>query len=294
MSREVRFNSAVIHDDGLLTNSYARKHTLSYQEARTLLDSEIREIVSLIENDGEVTLGRLGSISLGNDDTLQFTPLYSAEQTSRELGFIPVKDRIETPVSSDDVKSERVGLTLDFDKNYYIPVNKFAVKVAASFIAVILVAISVLLPSSERKDEDRASVIPVEAIIDSTSGSGNDEKSIVDFSDGKYTDDKSATMESDKTNGNSDCDYSGNKFFLIVGTFSSESEAKRFITMNKDKESQLILVPSRTLFRVASATSDNKSELFKELNSDSFRSRYSEGWIWEKRWEKDVKRDSIF
>ena len=73
------------------------------------------------------------------------------------------------------------------------------------------------------------------------------------------------------------------EFFLIVGTFRSESEADNFIRSRKHDSCNLISVPSKTLFRVAAMASDDKSELVKELNSEKFRSSYPEGWIWENK-----------
>lgn len=282
MTREVRFNQAVNHDDGLLTNSYARKYSLPFHEARILLNSDIKELKYLLENDGEVSFGRLGYVSIGDENTIRFSPLQSAEQSSRELGFVSVGTRSKEKESSDKANYVYSDHSLDFDRNYYIPVNKTAAKIAASLVVVLMVTLSALLPSSGRMDEDQASVVPVEALIDSASGKKDKRNSFESIS-------KEATspaLESElsfKDNEDLISEASIKKFYLIVGTFRSESEAQNFIRMNQGEESNLILVPSKTLFRVASAASDDKSELITELNSESFKSRYSEGWIWENK-----------
>lgn len=282
MTREVRFNQAVNHDDGLLTNSYARKYSLPFHEARILLNSDIKELKYLLENDGEVSFGRLGYVSIGDENTIRFSPLQSAEQSSRELGFVSVGTRSKEKESSDKANYVYSDHALDFDRNYYIPVNKTAAKIAASLVVVLMVTLSALLPSSGRMDEDQASVVPVEALIDSASGKKDKRNSFESISK-EVT---SPALESElslKDNEDLISEASIKKFYLIVGTFRSESEAQNFIRMNQGEESNLILVPSKTLFRVASAASDDKSELITELNSESFKSRYSEGWIWENK-----------
>lgn len=273
MTKEVRFNQAVNHDDGLVANSYARKYSLTFHEARTLLNSDIKELKYLIENDGEVSLGRLGYISAGDENTLRFSPFQTAEQTNRELGFVSVGTQLNVPKFSDNANEKPSERSLDFDRNYYIPVNKTAAKMAASLLLVFIVAISALLPSSGRMEEDQASVVPVNALIDSASATSmaNESKEIYESKD------------SVPDNDNLIYDNSIKKYYLIVGTFRSEREAQKYINLNHGEESDLILVPSKTLFRVASAASDDKSELITELNSTGFKSRYSEGWIWERK-----------
>lgn len=272
MTKEVRFNQAVNHDDGLVANSYARKYSLTFHEARTLLNSDIKELRYLIENDGEVSLGRLGYISAGDENTIRFSPFQTAEQTNRELGFVSVGTQLNSQEFSDNANEKRAERSLDFDRNYYIPVNKTAAKVAASLLLVFIVAISALMPSSGRMEEDQASVVPVNALIDSAAMPMVQEP-------------KEVYESQDSVPGNDNLipENSIKKYYLIVGTFRSEREAQKYINLNHGEESDLILVPSKTLFRVASASSNDKSELITELNSDSFKSRYSEGWIWENK-----------
>lgn len=283
MTREVRFNQAVNHDDGLLTNSYARKYSLPFHEARILLNSDIKELKYLLENDGEVSFGRLGYISIGDENTIRFSPLQSAEQSSRELGFVSVGTRSKEKESSDKTNYVYSEHALDFDRNYYIPVNKTAAKIAASLVVVFMVTLSALLPSSGRMDEDQASVVPVEALIDSASGKKDKKNSFENISKETTSPIFESELSSIKDNEDLASKDSVKKFYLIVVTFRSESEAKNFIRLSQGEESNLILVPSKTLFRVASASSNDKSELITELNSESFKSRYSEGWIWENK-----------
>lgn len=283
MTKEVRFNQAVNNDDGLLANSYARKYSLAYQDARILLDSDIKELKRMLENDGEITLGRLGYVSVGDENTINFSPLHTAEQTSRELGFVSVGTSADTKGYSDIVNNKHSECSFDLDRNYYIPVNKTAVKMAASLVLVFLVAISALLPSSGRKDEDRASVVPVKALIDSASISAAKDATCENMCEETAPIAHESEISTNRNGEQLKSDNTEKKFYLIVGTFRSESEARKFITMNTGNDPNLILVPSKTLFRVASAASDDKSELIMELNSHRFKTIYSEGWIWENK-----------
>lgn len=281
MTREVRFNQAVNQDDGLLANSYSRKYSLPFNEARTILTSDIKELRSVLEEEGEVTIGALGSILLGEENTLHFSPANSAEQVSAKLGFIPVTDKIVNISKNDSEITSESNKNLDFNKNYYIPINKFAAKFAASFILVLIAAVSMILPTSERKGEDKASVIPIETIMESASHKNEDQKPDQDIQEVSL-----ATANVADTNENPNDENiieSKSRFYLIVGTFKTEKEADMYISHNDDCDYELISVPSSTLCRVAAKTSNDKSELIKELNSSKFKSRYNGGWIWENK-----------
>ncbi|MDE7116246.1 MAG: hypothetical protein K2O56_07455 [Muribaculaceae bacterium] len=285
MKREVRFNKAVNHDDGLLANSYSRKCSLPFHEARILLNSDIRRMKSLLEEDGEVSLGKLGTIFLGEENTLLFTPVATPDQMGREMGLISVATTAATTVSKKEPSKNPTDQMYGFnpEKNYYIPVNKTIAKMAASLMAVMIVAIMSVLPSSRRTAEDRASVLPVVEILDTAS-----REKIESEISGQNKDDEHALSESDIQSesdiiSDSESCIREKSFFLIVGTFRSESEADNFIRSRGDDSYNLISVPSKTLFRVAAMASDNKSELVTELNSEKFRSSYPEGWIWENK-----------
>lgn len=288
MTCEVRFNSAVTHDDGLLANSYSRKYSLAFAEARTLLDSDIRNLKRLLDEDGEVTIGRLGSIMAGDENTTRFLPSSSVSRQSMELGMVPVAIRKEpeaTGVPTLDIDTPLFATELDYNKNYYIRINKGAVRVAATLLVIIITAfISFTIPSARRIGEDRASVIPVKEIIDS---------GITGLR--KCTPERMDTLNEPDVNCSDspapECGGNGmqsgsrmeGKYHLIVGTFGSEKEALKYISQNSGSPYQLTCVPSKTLCRVSAMSSDDNSELLRELNSAEFKTHYREGWIWESR-----------
>ncbi len=86
MTREVRFNGALSHDDGLLANSYARKNSVSFAEGRELLRRDTMQLREALESDGEITLGHLGILRL-EEETVSFQPQQSAAQTARFMGY---------------------------------------------------------------------------------------------------------------------------------------------------------------------------------------------------------------
>lgn len=270
MRREIRFNASVNNDDGLIANSYARKYSISFQKARQLLDSDLRELKELLLADGEITIGRLGNISV-SENNLIFEP-FSTNIENKTLGLIPVpailKPAIEDTadvVTETNVVSDR---NLNFDKNYYIPVNKVAAKIAASLIFICVIGLSFILPSSNALEEDKASVMPVvENLVTAVEKSKASEKVAEEVSESAES---VQPLES----------VAQMKHFLIVGTFKSESEAQKFISLNSDKGYELKCIPSKTLYRVSAMGAVEKTSLLEVLNSSAFQSIFKEAWIY--------------
>ncbi len=178
MTSEIRFNSAINNDDALLTNSYSRKYSLSYQEARNLLDREISELSHQIDIEGESTLGNLGVLRKSGT-SIQFLPLSSCSKSSYELGFHPITDPVEIGTnekiidkpsfllsnSSENIAKNEDGNKRDNDKYYHFKINKITAKLAVSLLLLLVVALSIFLPIERSSYEDRASILPVDSVI---------------------------------------------------------------------------------------------------------------------------------
>lgn len=307
MSQTISFNPEITHNDALLASSYARKYKVSFNEAQNLLESDIRTMRQYISSYGECTVGNLGILRQDSEGKYSFIPRVSANQFSAELGLFPVDgnvigqneesirlnrnsnqdslqkaDAIGNATEESSSENDTVDVKFDFEHYYYIPVNKRAVKVAASLLLLAVVALSIFLPSSKREIEDRASVIPVESIIDSAA----EKLSLQDKVDNTINIDQDTSTDSHLTEETEDIksfaldETEGNDYYLIVGTFHSLDEAKRFSNTASDKGYDLEVISSKTLHRVSAKGSSDKSELLKELNSDSFRENFPQAWIW--------------
>lgn len=294
MMREVRFNGAVRSDDGLLANSYARKYQISYREGAELLRQDIEMLRESILTDGETTLGHIGTLRMEEGGALRFIPMRTAEQMARDLGFItvpfkpksitfkdnkPQKEQKEDLVSVHEVKEKPEESNtaakirnLDFERNYYIPVNKKGLRVAACLLGVIFIILaSIHLPQSDAdKRIERASVVPTEKIIDTARQViRTDKEKPVPAVAVNHKDTIPAVTDSDR-------------YYLIVGTFVTSEEAESYKENNSRDGYELTVVPSRKMYRVSAKVSLDKQELLDELNSDRFRNAYSEAWIWKK------------
>lgn len=292
-TREVRFNSLLVHDDGLLANSYARKHGVPFAEGRELLRRDIMQLTEALAVDGEVTVGQLGILAR-RESTLRFTPLSPAARLAARLGFTSapifretaaVADNAAaatdvqpaeaaTPVAAPTVTAEEAradrsteagsGRRFNTRRNYYIAVNKVFARISAVVMLVVAVTLSTMLPVSDCKREDRASVVPVERVI-RTAGA-------VTTPNPEPEPEITAPAVAEPRQG---------RWHAVVATFTTQADAEKFISQCEASGYDLRIVNTRTRSRVSAISSDNRDSLQGIISSPDFQARFSQAWIWD-------------
>ncbi len=292
MEREVRFNSALTHDDGLLASSFSRKYQVNFQEGRELLRHEISSLRDALAEEGEATIGRIGILRSNEEGGISFSPMQSAAGMMRELGYVAVRKEhskpaaameVNRPVSaakgsdmlqeSSDAKDQREengsGRRFDTRRNYYIPVNKIFARTAACLIFLLVVALSVIVPASNNRKEDRASVVPVEKIVDSAAQVARVAK-------------KSVTSEAAAEKTPAKIESPADRYQIIVAAFHTRKEAENFIALYKESGYDLQIDETKTMCRVSALRGDDRNALTATLNEKRFRENFPQAWVWEK------------
>lgn len=81
MRKEVMFNVTLQHTDGLLSESYMQTYGVDYRKAQLMLEEDIEALNVSLEQDKRITLGRIGTFSIGEEGQTIFTP-------GRFLGYL--------------------------------------------------------------------------------------------------------------------------------------------------------------------------------------------------------------
>lgn len=282
MTTEIRFNSLLSHDDGLLTASYARKYKVSFAEGRILLRKSVENLRATMHEDGEATLDRLGILSYNSERHIIFTPFQTGSSLATALGYDAIKisdngslkntvNHSPAVKNSEEVSShsEHKNNFSKFDtkKNYYIAINKRIVHYAASLIAIIAIGVSAYIPVNRYMQIDEASVIPFpKNHLDSKNESENLESRI--------------TIEEDKDKKEEVSAEASPEWHLIVATFHSEKEADNFIRQYKGSGYELQDISSATLHRVSARSGNDKEELMETYRDSNFKGTFREAWIY--------------
>ena len=257
MTTEVRFNSALKHNDGMLATSYARRERVSYAEGREMVRVAVSDL-------------RIGRIRTDNSGNLSFHPLLTPRRLSAALGYLPVKRHAPavevapaaatavTETETAEPVVENPIRKFDTDRNYYIPINKM-------FALVAVLCLSLILPFTRDYHEDQASVVPVKAIttaVTKASQQIQDEEQPAPVAEPE-----AETAPQPKT------------WHLVVGTFRSQDEADNFISSKNDSPYELHTVASKRMVRVVAISATDKETLLPELNSPEFQSAFPQAWI---------------
>lgn len=315
--REIAFNREVMTDDGLLAHSVARRESLTFEEGRLKMQAAIAEIKEHLLNEREVTLGHVGTLLLGEEGTIEFHPFRRAEAGAAAVGmyeasmvYKPVavtypaasaateQDDIEsatTEVADDVIKADE-GYAVPSQESdediqtstetsnrksspyYIIRIRKTYAHIAACLVLIAVLAVSLIIPSTERTtDKTFASVVPVSAIAKTQVEKAEKPKS--EIAEAQMAKEEPAETPSETAFTEKDALL---PYYLIVATFRSRQEAEDFIE-DAPYGDQLTCVEGRKLFRVAIAGSDNKETLQAQLNSNTFKNKYPGGWIWKSK-----------
>lgn len=278
MTTEIRFNSALKHNDGMLATSYARRERVSYAEGREMVRVAVSDLLNTLALEGEVSIGRIGRIRTDNSGNLSFHPLLTTNRLAAALGYLPVKRNapvIEaapaaatavTETETAEPVVENPVKKFDTDRNYYIPINKMFARMAASFAVVAVLCLSLILPFTRDYHEDQASVVPVKAITTAVTKASQQIQAVeqpVPAAEPKVH--EAAPLP--KT------------WHLVVGTFRSQNEADNFISSKNDSPYELHTVASKRMVRVVAISATDKETLLPELNSPEFQSAFPQAWI---------------
>lgn len=149
--REISFNGSVKTDDGLLSNSIARRENLSYEDARRRLLSSVEKLKSDLRQEGEISIGLIGRLTMDSEGIVCFSPRISRIQADILPDAIlfsrkPAADSnlADGTHPTEEAKNIR---TIKVPADRYVFTIKKTVAHAAALIAAILTfGISFILP----------------------------------------------------------------------------------------------------------------------------------------------------
>ena len=73
-STGISFNPAINHNDGMLATSISRREMVKFEEAKTILLSEIARIREILASEGEYPMGKVGTLTIDGSGNLGFLP----------------------------------------------------------------------------------------------------------------------------------------------------------------------------------------------------------------------------
>jgi hypothetical protein len=175
--KEIVFNPALTHNDGLLTESYMQVYAADFKKALQLVREDVSVMKETLDDDTEFQFGRIG-LFMTEDDRILFVPGRSSDLLFSTSSYgLPVFHYLslasrkpsvgftDKPVAEDPVVSTIKTEDPPKSKNiiYTIPVTRTFVRVLAVTAVAIILFLLISTPVKDvNKDSYSASFVPQE------------------------------------------------------------------------------------------------------------------------------------
>ncbi len=281
MRKEVVFNAALQHTDGLLAMSYMQAYEVEFRLAQQMIDSDVEEMKASLARYGKLAFGSIGSFTTGKAGQTVFhpgnTPVFDAGFYGLETFHFPVLPAAIPQALPGSAVSPKADI-------FYIPVNRRLVRgVIASAAAVALF----LLISTPVKEVNisayTASFIPTERVIQATdtgqaAGSATDEAT--DITLPEATEEAlPVTAGTPETTGQT-TPVNTKKYYIVIASFPAETLANVFIAgVSQEEFGHLSTVMRDGQYRVYSDVFDNRETAEAQLATVRRNAKYDSAWL---------------
>lgn len=137
--REISFNPAMVHDDGLLASSVARRLKISFEQARERVAAESALIQRRLRNEGAVNLPRIGILRRRSGGRLEFLPVNAWALVPPPIRIAPAAPAFEVlrPVHESEEKAVAV---------VRVPLHMRWLRVAAAVVILSVLGFALSTP----------------------------------------------------------------------------------------------------------------------------------------------------
>lgn len=247
--KQIAFNGAITHNDGMLATSLMRKNQISYDKAISIIAEEVSALKAQLSEFGEMDFGNLGRFKEA-DSVITFEPsaLNNFFGDYYGLTLLNLTKPMQEEQSVDAVehnaeKSKRNDII-------YIPINKNIFRVVATVAILIVLSFVLSTPIVVENTPDTAAIVPTVNI------SKSNIDPVVNEVEKKETIEEKTVEETVEPEGQK-------KYHLIVASFRTERQAKKFIE-ESSLENLVMMEKYGNFYKVSSVSSDSFDDVEKE------------------------------
>ncbi len=270
-ANEITFNGQIVHNDGLLVNSVAKREGMTYEQALAFVEDNVSLYKRLLAKGDDVALGHIGYLKEINS-RVEFVPCVSIDNLDEFFGlnsykFVPLTQVQTCPDVLDEEHDEQVVVAV---KQHNMFANAF--RAAASIVLLVCLTVLLTTPVLNDRNQAYASLEMPKVTFAEESVWGASMKSDLQIAKPESAVMLSTAPEQDQMGTSPEAKYQ-----LIVASLTTEKQAQKYIDTHKDSGIDLQIVKKRKVFYVSAGKSDNYGKLLslkKKLGND-----YSDAWI---------------
>ena len=257
--RNLAFNAAISHDDGLLASSIARRENVTYNEAINIIGNNVASFNILLHEGSEVPFGRLGFFRANSSGATEFTPFKQEQALDQFFGLESFEFKSLEQIDLDN-KRDAVKEAFSQRRNRIFANNTW--RAAASIILLIVMAFVLSTPIAvDRKSQSYASLSLPEI----------KQQPKVTLSDAPTQQPQVASIVT------ADESTSQGKYSLVVATFSTQKQVNGYLGMHSDISNQAKVVKKGKHLRIVIAQSDDEASLYQLI--PTLPKAYSQSWV---------------
>ena len=253
-TRELVFNPAITHNDGLLASSVARRHNMSYEEACREVELNVNAFKQQLGAGSELPIGRLGYFRLNGNKKIEFIHIATSYANDEFFGLDNIKMPLLTRLDAESKVLPREVTINRHDR----------MKVAASVAAIVGVGLLLSTPAIIDKQTQTAGITPKIIKTDVSKQSPVTVKPVAQTGkdDNKMTlITPAATSDDASTAGNTMPQDPEGDYFLVIKTCDSESKAADIMQQCDKQGLHTTVVARGKYYHISVAQSDSRKEL---------------------------------
>ena len=163
-SRSISFNAAITMNDGLLVQSYMKSYQVDYARATYMVDVAVEQLTDMLDEEGCVTLPRIGTLTQDIHLSLQFTPDAAGIASPGHFGLSSFVIKTLSQLQQPTDLSPKAEATTRKAKTIDIHINREMLHRVMSTAAVFLLLLMIALPTGIHRPTDVASLQLTELI----------------------------------------------------------------------------------------------------------------------------------
>lgn len=258
--RTLSFNSAIMHNDGLLCNSIMRMEGCSYRVASEAIDAFVYDAKTTLSETGSISIGEVGTLSYSESGCLMFAPKApSVVGNFDNYGLLPIN--IQPLESGENNIAANTNSVLDLSKRF--------LRIAASIAVIIVLAFTLTTP------------MPMDSIVDKASISTvSSKKKIEKQSNAVSANDKTVAEENAFANNEEKPLEQRGRYCVVIASLTSRTQAEKFID-ESNEEGLFIVNASRgsSIYKVALASGETREEMNSLIREKHLSEKYPDIWV---------------
>ncbi len=279
MHKEVVFNAALQHTDGLLTASYMQAYSIDFRKAQALVDSDVEEMKASLARYGKLAFGSIGSFSAGEVGQQVFHPGKTSLFDADYYGLASFQYPVLPPVVSGESAIE--GTQKPEADIVYIPVNRRMVRgIIATAAAVALLLLISTPVNNVNQSAYTASVIPTERMMPTSETTSPATGSSLDMTAAEATEENILTDVSAEDVTEPAVEVKKKMYYIVIASFPDEAQANVYIAGVSQRDfSHVATVERDGQHRVYTQAFENREDAESQLAAVRQNEAYQSAWL---------------